>query len=71
MQKLLFIRAEIGNGIQRYLIQNDRQKGSQLRAVVQNQKGDNQKYRGADRNHSQRVINSQNQKSEKQINKRD
>ena len=54
-------------GNQRYINPNGRQKSSQKRAVVQNQKAENQKYRGAGRNRSQRV----NQLSKPKIRKAD
>ena len=46
---------------------NDRQKSSQKPAVVQNQKAENQTYRGAGRNHIRRV----NQSSKPKIRKAD
>ena len=46
---------------------NERQKSNQKRAVVQNQKAENQKYRRAGRNRSQRV----NQLSKPNIRKED
>ena len=67
MQRKLFIQARIGSqGRQRYVVPNDRQKNSQKRAVVQNQKAERQQA-GIE---VEKQSECQNQEKDGRINKR-